>query len=56
MNFRAELSFLILQTEAKRIRAVPVDEQQIVTAIAINVQNLNRLHDVGERNFLRFVE
>src|SRR5438094_4689116 len=53
MDFRAELPGGILQAKAKRIRAVPVDQQKVLTLITIDVQDLNGFDAPGVRDFLR---
>ncbi len=48
IKFRAELTVGVLQPETERCAAVKIDEQQIVAAIAVNIQHLNGADGGGE--------
>ena len=56
MHFGPKLADSVLQAKPKRVRAVPIHEQQIVFAIAVDVQDLRGLHRARIRNFLRLSE
>ena len=56
MDFRAKLAGLVLEAKTKRIRTVPIHQQQILAPIAIDVQNLDRLDRAGVRDFFRLGE
>src|SRR5207237_2681373 len=50
VNFGAKLAACVLKTEAEWIGAVPIDEQQIVPAITINVEKLSGFDRPRVRN------
>ena len=56
INLRAKFAVGVLQAEPERIRTFPVDQQQVIAPIAVDVQNLDGLDRAGEGYFERLAE
>ena len=53
MDFRSKQTGVVLEAKAEGIRAVPIDEQEIVATVAVDVEHLHRFQRAAERNLLR---
>ena len=54
MKLRPELTSSCLETHSDRIGGFPVEEDEILSAVAIDVEDVDGLHATGQRQFLWF--
>ena len=51
VRLRPQLAARPLQTETERVPVLPIDQQQVVQSITINIDDLDRFDTPGERDF-----
>ena len=52
VSFGAQLPTLLLQPEPERIAIFPIDQQQVIQTVPIDIYNLHRLDQAGKGDFL----
>jgi hypothetical protein len=56
VHFGPELAIGFLQSKPVRVAILPIDQEQVTAAIAVDIEDLDGFDGGGERNLLRLAE